>query len=712
MFLFFNSMNNIYVKYLVLSFILSSLSLLTIFGFFDRFENQIYDIRFTERYYGKSEEGSLRDIVIVDIDTRSSDRLGKYFEWPRSYFAKAVDRLSESGAGTTAFDILFDTSRFYDQDSILVESVISAGNVITGYSFEFEDRDNFIYADTLDASPLNAVAFNPENDFIVEQFPVMGIGSRNILDASAGNGFLGIDSDPDGVIRRVQLVKKYMGLYYPSFAFTLALRTLEADHETVKFENGKYIEFYSGIKGENIRIPLDRDNYMYIHYKGTWRTFRTVSFYDVMKSRVGKRTFRDKPVLIGSSLRGLMDLRSTPVQKHFPGVEVQASILNTILTGDFIYRSPKGLTVFIMIVMIILASAIIFTRLNIAFSTFIILVFGWGYYLIAARLFNQNNYVLDLTRPLFALFFAFLTAYTLKYYKENKAKRFIRATLGKYVPENVSREILKDPGRFKPGGEKKEITMLFSDIRSFTSYSEKTDPEELVGFLNIYLKKMTGVIKTNKGTLDKYMGDAIICFFGAPVENDHAYHACESALGMMSELKILKKELEKDTFRNIDIGIGINTDVVTVGNIGSDDLFDYTAIGDGMNLASRLEGLNKYYGTNILISGNTYEKVKDRFIFRELDEVSVKGKGKPVKMFELLSRIENRTDEKTEEKRLKYSEALDLYKSGDFIRAKKLFSSLADGYGDVSSELMARRCGVMIQQPPSDWKGVWKMEGK
>ncbi|HAQ60466.1 TPA: adenylate/guanylate cyclase domain-containing protein [Candidatus Delongbacteria bacterium] len=276
----------------------------------------------------------------------------------------------------------------------------------------------------------------------------------------------------------------------------------------------------------------------------------------------------------------------------------------------------------------------------------------------------------------------------------------------------VSKEILKNPDRFKLGGEKKEITMMFSDIRSFTSYSEKVDPKELVSFLNIYLSRMTGVIKRNKGTLDKYMGDAVICFFGAPLEIDHPYLACKTALETMEELKKLKSELQSETFKSIDIGIGFNTDTVTVGNIGSDDLFDYTAIGDGMNLASRLEGLNKYYGTNILTSGNTYEKVKDRFIFRELDDVSVKGKDKSVRMYELLGEIGDRIDEKVLKKAEKYSEALKIYRKGDFKSAYVIFEEIVSEFGDRSSEVMRERCELMIKEPPSDWKGVWKMDSK
>lgn len=701
-----------YLKYLIFSLILSSISFLTLLSFFDRFENQMYDLKFKNRYYGKAEENSIEDIVIVDIDLRSSEKLGKYYEWPRSYFAKAVDRLSVSNASVTAFDILFDRSNYKDQDSILTEAVKNAGNVITGYSFEFEDAENFIYADSTDGKLVKTVSISSEKEFGAGEYEIMNIGSENILNSALSNGYLGIDSDQDGVIRKVQLVKKYRGKYYPSFALAICLETLDADPETIILNDGKSIEFVSGKDGEKFKIPIDADNYMNIHYKGTWRTFRTISFYDVMESRVGKKTFRDKPVLIGSSLRGLMDLRSTPVQKHFPGVEVQASVVNTILTRDFVKKSPVSVTFSVMLLMILISAGLILTGLHISVSTIIIILAGWLYYSLTNKVFTDYNYVLDVTRPLFALTFAFLTTYAIKYYKENKTKKFIKTTLGKYVPEVVSKELLKDPDRFRLGGEKKEITMLFTDIRSFTSYSEKTEPEELVGFLNVYLKKMTGVIKKNCGTLDKYMGDAIICFFGAPVDIDHPYLACRSALGMMAELKKLKSELEKDTFKNIDIGIGINTDTVTVGNIGSDDLFDYTAIGDGMNLASRLEGLNKYYGTNILVSGNTYEKVKDRFIFRELDEVSVKGKDKPVKMFELLGAAEDELDEKVSEKRLKYSNALKLYRSGDFIKAKEMFSGISALYNDTSSNLMAERCEILIQDTPQEWTGVWKMEGK
>ncbi|MDD3044349.1 MAG: adenylate/guanylate cyclase domain-containing protein [Candidatus Delongbacteria bacterium] len=704
-------MNRKVLKYVILSTAVSCLSLITLSPFFDRFENQIYDLRFRQKYFGVTEEGSLGSVVIADIDTRSVEKLGKYFDWPRTYFAKTVDALSNSGSALTCFDILFDKSALTQNDSVFKASLSGAGNVITGYNFEYEDRENFIYADSTGSKLFNAIPITSAAEFVTDEFPVMNAGDGTILNSSLANGYLGMDSDEDGVIRKVHLVKKYQGAYYPSFAFVTVLKLLNAAPESIILKNGESIEFNTGM-GEKLTIPVDENNYMYISYKGPWRSFKTISIYDIMERRVGKKTFRDKPVIIGSSLRGLMDLRSTPVQKHYPGVEVHASIINTILTGDYITKTGTASVLLVMLFMIVFTSSVIFSRLNIILSTIAVFATGFIYYKLTGRMFFDNNQVLDTTRPLLALFFTFLTSYTIRYYIENRSKKFIKATLGKYVPEIVSKELLKNPEKFKLGGEKKEITMMFSDIRSFTSYSEKTDPKQLVEFLNIYLKRMTGVIKKNCGTLDKYMGDAVICFFGAPVDNDHPYNSCKSALEMMNELKLLKSELKEDTFKNIDIGIGVNTDIVTVGNIGSDDLFDYTAIGDGMNLASRLEGLNKYYGTHILVSGNTYEQVKEKFIFRELDEVSVKGKDRSVKIFELIGKTGEEPDEKVKIILEKYGSALEMYKAGDFSSAGMVFNELSEKYSDRSSALMAERCRTMEISPVDNWKGVWKMDSK
>ncbi|MCK5760792.1 MAG: adenylate/guanylate cyclase domain-containing protein, partial [Candidatus Delongbacteria bacterium] len=464
---------------------------------------------------------------------------------------------------------------------------------------------------------------------------------------------------------------------------------------------------------QDIVIPLDSENKMLIHYKGTWKTYLTVPFYDIYKNRIGRKTFRNNIVLIGASLRGLMDLRSTPVQRHLPGVEVHANIINTIIKSDFISEVDQIYIILIMLLLSLIVNLLVTSRLHMFFSTMFVIISSVVYYKLSFYLFDNENILIDITRPIYAIIFSFLTTYTISYYNENKSKKLIKSTLGRYVPEVVSKEMLKNPDLLKVGGEKKEITMMFSDIRGFTSYSEKTDPKTLVEFLNHYLKEMTKVVKQNKGTLDKYMGDAVICFFGAPLDCDHPRLACKSALNMHENLESMRPHIKDEIFRDIQIGIGINTDIVTVGNIGSDELFDYTAIGDGMNLASRLEGLNKYYGTKILVSGTTFEYVKDDFIVREVDLVSVKGKVKPVRIYELIDFKDGKffTDDVKEKLEI-YNKGLNLYRDGEFSEAKNVFTEVAEKYRDKTSEMLVYRCEQMITDPPIDWNGVWKMEGK
>ncbi|MCK4979784.1 MAG: adenylate/guanylate cyclase domain-containing protein, partial [Candidatus Delongbacteria bacterium] len=520
----------------------------------------------------------------------------------------------------------------------------------------------------------------------------------------------------DGVIRKVQLLKKYRGKYYPSFALLMSMKYLGIDEKDVEFKEKQYILLKNAKIDsitKDIKIPLDQNNRMLIHYKGTWKTYRTVSFYDIMKNRIGRKIFRDNIVLIGASLRGLMDLRSTPVQRHLPGVEVHANIINTIIKSDFITEIDLVYIILIMLFLSLIVNLLVTSRLHMFFSTMFVIISSIVYYKLSFYLFNNENILIDITRPIYAIVFSFLTTYTISYYNENKSKKFIKSTLGRYVPEVVSKEMLKNPDLLKVGGVKKEITMMFSDIRGFTSYSEKTDPKTLVEFLNHYLKEMTKVVKQNQGTLDKYMGDAVICFFGAPLDCDHPHLACKSALNMHENLESMRPHIKEEIFRDIQIGIGINTDIVTVGNIGSDELFDYTAIGDGMNLASRLEGLNKYYGTKILVSGTTFEYVKDDFIVREVDLVSVKGKIKPVRIYELIDFKDGKLfNDNVKEKLEIYNKGLNLYREGEFAEAKNVFTEVARKYKDKTSEMLVYRCDQMITDPPVDWNGVWKMEGK
>ena len=708
-------MNKTKIKILALSILISMLSLITVSNFFDRFENQFTDLKFKGRYHGKARESSIKDIVIVDIDSRSVKKLGKYFEWPRTFLAETVKNLAKKKSKVVGFDLLFNQSRFADDDSIFCENISNANNVVVGYNFQAEDSSSFIYADSVGIE-INSIVNFENNAFYAESEDILDYGSRNIISSANSSGNVGITSDDDGVIRRISLFRKYRGKLYPSFALVMCMNYLGIEKEDVVFNDKESLILHNAqvdsVK-QDIVIPLDSENKMLIHYKGTWKTYLTVPFYDIYKNRIGRKTFRNNIVLIGASLRGLMDLRSTPVQRHLPGVEVHANIINTIIKSDFISEVDQIYIILIMLLLSLIVNLLVTSRLHMFFSTMFVIISSVVYYKLSFYLFDNENILIDITRPIYAIIFSFLTTYTISYYNENKSKKLIKSTLGRYVPEVVSKEMLKNPDLLKVGGEKKEITMMFSDIRGFTSYSEKTDPKTLVEFLNHYLKEMTKVVKQNKGTLDKYMGDAVICFFGAPLDCDHPRLACKSALNMHENLESMRPHIKDEIFRDIQIGIGINTDIVTVGNIGSDELFDYTAIGDGMNLASRLEGLNKYYGTKILVSGTTFEYVKDDFIVREVDLVSVKGKVKPVRIYELIDFKDGKffTDDVKEKLEI-YNKGLNLYRDGEFSEAKNVFTEVAEKYRDKTSEMLVYRCEQMITDPPIDWNGVWKMEGK
>lgn len=829
-------------KIFFLSIAISLFSLFVSHGYFDRFEEIFHDAFFKKKYYGKVREGSEDKVVVVDIDGRSANKLGRFQNWDRAYYAKMLNVLKDIKSSVVAFDILLPESKFLKEDSILADALHHNGKALLGYSFDVVDSSSFIYPDSINNSFITKRSFK-DNGFNVPVRSIIDLGNTQLHISANGSGHINMVHSPDGVIRKASMFFKYQGKLYPSLAFLATQKHLNVYNSDVVFENGRKIElknaelplvlnlqidnsgsnpgifeqisrfifskeisekselkligvevdekkqcfkvpyinlnnitekkfknkmflaivnsddevellitekykrdndkeFYlinfrdlgvrkhriKSNKEENIyriknvnigkivkdiSIPLNEKNEMRIHYKGTWKTFRTVSFCDVFSGDIGKKTFKDNVVLVGASLRGLMDLRSTPIQENFPGVEVHANIINTILTEDFINNLSMFENILILIAFILLTCLLFISSIN-TLITFVITFFvSLGYYYFSYYMFAKYNYLLNVFRPLSVIFFTTIVTYAVKYLDEVKNKLFIKNTLGKYVPEVVSNAMLKDSTLLKVGGERKNITMMFTDIRSFTSISEQIDAQSLIKFLNHYLMEMTKIIKMNQGTLDKFIGDCIVCLFGAPLENNHPYNACLSALKMSKRLEEIKPEFDHDLLKTIETGLGINTGEVTVGNIGSDDLFDYTAIGDHMNLASRLEGLNKYYGTKILISEYTYENVKEDFIFRLIDDVVVKGRKRPVKIYELVEEKAIGISPEKEKVLNIYQEAFLKYKFGHFFEAIILLeSALKIDLNDGPSYLLKKRCEQLKENPIDEWNGIWIMKDK
>jgi len=425
---------------------------------------------------------------------------------------------------------------------------------------------------------------------------------------------------------------------------------------------------------------------------------------------------KDKSLIVGATAVGLYDLRNTPVEPNYPGPEIHMTALNNLLRKDFlrIWEQESSKLPWIILAIGILAT------LAWSFSGFFVsffLFFGFLFLIITVDLilftkFGLLWHSIFIYLQILSLFFI-LQLY--KYFAEERTKKEIRRTFAKYVAPALVDSLLKDSDNLKLGGRREHMSVFFSDVRGFTTISEKLAPEELSKILNLYLTPMTQLVFKNQGTLDKYMGDAIMAFFGAPVKTpNHAADACRCALESQQKLLEIQKDFLSKGLPNIEIGIGINTGDMSVGNMGSDIVQSYTVMGDSVNLASRLEGITKEYGVRIVISEFTYQEVKDQFVARELDLVKVKGKLKPVRIFELLSEKLNETAAKADEKLTLYQSAYETYAAKDFKQAKSQFEKLLTIWeNDSVSKLYIKRCDDFIEEPPPpDWDGVFVMKTK
>jgi len=385
---------------------------------------------------------------------------------------------------------------------------------------------------------------------------------------------------------------------------------------------------------EDILIPIDEQGALQVNFYGSQGSFQVRSFSDVVEGRVSSRYFRDKVILVGVYAEGLQDIHQVPYGTMF-GIEMIANAVTQLMNRDFITFSSDYVSILLIVFFGLLISYIV-GRKSILYSYIAIAALSVIYFFTVIYVFDSYRYVLNLSAPLIT---GILTLFTMIVYRiltEEKEKKKIQGMFSNYVSKSVVEELLKHPEKLELGGEDKEITVLFSDIRGFTTLSENLkEPQVLVAHLNEYLSAMTDLIFKYEGTLDKYVGDEIMAFWNAPVEQErHAEFACRTALEMMEVLHALNDGWPEN--KKLNIGIGLNTGIMTVGNMGSKSRMDYTLMGDEVNLGARLEGTNKIYGTNIIISEFTYENIKDRFVCRELDNVKVKGKDKPVKIFEVM----------------------------------------------------------------------------
>jgi adenylate cyclase len=551
------------------------------------------------------------------------------------------------------------------------------------------------------------------------------------------NAFL----DSDGYIRRTKLFTRYGNMIIPSLALKTVLTAQNRGAMVVLNEdpNNPNSKKVSELTLTNVEtgdplesIPVDGEGRLNINYAGPQKMFPYISVNELLnksdkmyitqrskgsekKILVDKKDFlKHRIVFFGATAVGIYDLRVTPFAENFPGVETHANIAENIIQKQFfqsISDEPIYMLLFILVFGLLLSYGIARTgAINGSVITIIALLST--YYVDKYVLFSKGI-VIVIVFPLLLtlLIYIFLTFY--KYLTEERKKKELKHTFQKYVSPAVVNEILSHPEKINLGGRKENMTVMFSDVRGFTTLAEKLDPQVLGTFLNRYLTPMTRLVFKNNGTLDKYIGDAIMAFFGAPIsDKSHAKKCCTTALEMLEKLKDLNAEFAKEQLPPLDIGVGINSGDMSVGNMGSDIVRSYTVMGDAVNLASRLEGINKNYGTRIIISEFTFAQIKDDFIARELDWVRVKGKLLPVKIYELISN--KKLDPNFKQGIDYFSSGFEQYHSKLFKEALQNFSSALNKIpDDVPSQLYVERCQEYMRSPPSEnWDGVYEFTTK
>ena len=664
---------------------------------------KLRDVRFRLRKSIPSE----KKVVIVAIDSKSINELGR-FPWDRKLIAKLVANLKYYGVKTVAFDIVFSEVSNRESDKVLTNSLKSANNVILGYFFREEkeqpsERALDIFADK--AAIENITVGNNVQKVPVIHMPYVELNIPLIAQNAKSFGFFNIFADKDGIIRNATLLILYDGDFYPS----LPLAAL-SDYLNKKIS--LHIEEY-GIDRVLIgkeKIPCNEAGSFALNYYGGYNAFTTISAVDVIKRKVkNPERLKNSLVFVGATEIGIADVRATPVNPVLPGVEIHATVASNFLQKFFLIRNSIVVfleSAFIFIFAIILGILLSLSKRTVSGLFFFIITFS-GYSFSNMLIFKELEFNLSIVYPLISITLTYFFSEAYRNFVEERQSRFLKKAFSSYVSDKLVSQIIENPDLLKLGGQKKVITILFSDIRGFTTLSEKIPPEKLVELLNAYFTPMTNIIFKNNGTLDKYIGDAIMALFNVPVDvPDHAYYACLTSLEMIETLEKINISFKEKNLPEIDIGIGLNTGEAIIGNMGTDTRFDYTAIGDSVNLASRLEGTNKVFGTRIIASEFTFEHVKDRFKFRMLDKIRVKGKSEGVAIYELNDKLDNELIEK-------FNNAIENYFNRNFKKAYEIFSYLNKKFNDKASNLLMERCEHFIENPPDeDWDGVFVLKSK
>jgi len=696
--------------------------------FIDILENLAYDARVKFALLGTVDQR----IVIVDVDERSLAAEGR-FPWPRDKLARLVDRLFNTyDVSIVGFDMVFaeadDSKVLRKLDQIVSQQ--SDSDLSRKIRAAFPERDDsfarsmenrpivlgYYFSYDIDDPPKTGALPDPilpaeiAEALDVSAMSASGFGANlEILQRAAGRGgyFDNPLSDDDGVFRKAPMVQSYEGAIYDSLSLAVTQAYLG---ETLVF--GKNQEWlYLGDRG----IPVDENLAVLIPYRGTEGSFPYVSATDVLNDQVVDWSMlKDKIILIGTSAPGLFDLRNTPVQKIYPGVEIHANLISGMLDQRYLSR-PAYTSATELVVLIIVALFMAFLMPIFSAVTSILMTVSVIALLIGANLYLwiAQAAVIPLAGSLTLVLLLYLFNASYGFLVESSNKRAITKRFGQYVPPELVEEMARNPRRYSLQGERREMTVLFSDVRGFTNVSESMEPGELSQLMNELLTTITRVIQQHRGTIDKYMGDAVMAFWGAPLDDpNHASHAVAAALEIQQDMVKLRRRAMEKGWPEIRVGIGLNTGIMNVGDMGSEFRMAYTVMGDAVNVGSRLEGLTKWYGVGIAVSESTAASAPG-FVYRELDRVRVKGRDTPLTIFEPFPAREILAPAIDAEIR-EYHAALKSYRDQDWACAESRFRKLAEtgaGHG-LYGRFLAQINHFRVHPPGADWDGVFTHETK
>ncbi len=687
-------------------------------------------------------------IAILDIDEKSLAEQGRW-PWSRDKLATLLDKLfKDYGIRLIGFDVVFaepDESSGLKSLETLAKRELK--DVATFHNTVRELRPKLDYDARFAASirnrPVilgyylssreggqNAGAL-PEPTFPAGTFEGRGIGFTHwtsfganleiFQKAAAGAGHFNPLVDFDGISRRVPLIAELDGKYYESLSLAMVRALLGfppitpgyPDDAPGVYGNMEWLDLQTS-EGGVLRIPVDENAATLIPYRGYHGSFPYYSITDVLNGKVSQDKLAGRVVLVGTTAPGLMDLRATPVDAAYPGVEVHANLISGMLDGVIKYKPPfiLGADVLLLLiagtVMALLLPRLSPFRASIVAAIVLLLLLSINFVF-----WHVLHVVLPLANGLMIVALLYALNMSWGYFVESRSKRLFTELFGQYVPPELVDEMARNPEGYTMDGRKEDLTVLFSDVRSFTTISEGLQPDELAALMNEYLGAMTLVVRKHRGTLDKYIGDAIMAFWGAPVSDaEHARNAVLTALEMHVALKALNKDLVAKGWPELKIGVGVNSGPMTVGDMGSPVRKAYTVMGDAVNLGSRLEGITKQYGVGTIIGEGTRELLGKTFVLRELDRVRVKGKAEPVGIYEPVGEEGKVAEADLEEIRM-WNQALRLYRAQDWDQSELALMNLKKIEPRYLYELYAERIAHLRENPPGEnWDGVTTFETK